>query len=181
MVRPPMEMSQTYSNATARVKAGQARKMTEHGTFQIKAMFFQVAKHFFNPHSASVIAQGHLRSGRLVARHQGSFSPFPNEARVDRVDFVFCQADVCQPHSFDQPFGQNCPIFANHLCFIPDTRTGFLTQNIKPTPLIQLSQNLYRSKFAVSNQKNHSSLGSKPLTYANKASCFHQYYAHERV
>jgi hypothetical protein len=61
-------------------------------------MFFQIAKHFFGPHSAPIIAQGHTQIGQVGGQAPGLFlADLPIHQQVDRVDLLGCQTNLAQP------------------------------------------------------------------------------------
>ena len=68
-------------------EARESDKVTQHGTFQIEAMFFQIAMHFFGPHSAPIIAQGHFAVGQVGGQAPGFvFAGLPMHQQVGWVD-----------------------------------------------------------------------------------------------
>src|SRR3989337_2394502 len=94
---------------------GQAQEMTEHRTFQVKAMFFKVAEHLFNPHSADIKSQTHLQTGQISSQApRFFFSDFPMDQQVDRINFLGGSGILFPANCFAQAFGYDYRTFANY-------------------------------------------------------------------
>ena len=118
-------------------------------------MFLEIAVHFFHPHSAGITAQGYLPIEQIGGQAPGFlFANLPMKQQIDWIDLFDGQVAPTQPHTLTglvdiAPEGLPIAALAE-----PDTGVGFLAQNIEPMPLIQLSQDGHRAKFAISDQKD---------------------------
>src|SRR4030065_2269251 len=129
--------------------------MTQHCTLKVKAMFFQVTEHLFDPHSSSVISQGHTSIGQIGGQAPGLFfASLPMHQQVDRVDLLGGQTASSQPDTLTRPVDVTTEGLPTTLFVEPDPSIGFLAQNIEPMPAIQLAQDRHSAEFAVSDQKN---------------------------
>src|SRR4030067_567786 len=122
---------------------------------QVKAMFFQAAKHLFDPHPALVIFQGHTQSGQIGGQAPGFlFADLPMHQQVDRINLLDRQTAASQPDTLTGFLNITAEGFPTASFVEPNTGIGFLEQDVEPTPLVQLAQGRYTAKFAVSDQKN---------------------------
>jgi len=125
------------------------------GTFQVKAVGFQVAKHFFNPHAPRISFQGFPQRRQVGGQQPGFFfAQFPVRQDVGRVSMQLGQLPLAQPEalaSLGQHTSQSDP---RRLIVFAHQMAAFLAQNILPLPLIQLFQHLNRSKFRVSQHQH---------------------------
>jgi hypothetical protein len=129
--------------------------MTQHRSFQIKAMFFQVTESFLDPHSATIKSQSHSRVGQIGGQAPGFFlADFPMHQQVDRINFTGGQISSSQPEILTGLMDVTTERLPTASFIEPDTGSGFLAQDIEPIPFVQLTQERYRAKFAVSDQKN---------------------------
>ncbi len=136
--------------------------MTQHGPFQVKAVFLQITKHFLDPHSAGVGLQSHLPVRKVRGQTpRFIFSNFPVHQQVHRINLRLRQPPLPQPHTAARPFDPAPKIMPLCLPRKTNVRTAFLAQNVVPMPSFQLLQHFHCSKFAVSNQQNGDSSGQK--------------------
>ncbi len=136
--------------------------MTQHGAFQVKAVTFQIAEHFFDPHSAGIGLQSYL-----PVRKVGSQAPrfvFPNllmYQQVHRINLGLRQPSFSQPHTPARLFNPTPKIMPLCLPKKTNVRAIFLAHNVIPVPSFQLLQHFYRPKFAVTDQQDGDSLWKK--------------------
>src|SRR3990172_194708 len=142
--------------------------MTQHRRFQVKTMFFEIAKHLFSPHPASVIAQGHLPIRQIGGQAprtkyvRGFFlTDLPMNQQVGGVDLLGGQIASSQPDTLTGLVDVTTEGLPARVVIKPDQAIGFLAQDIPPTPLIQLPQDRHCPKFAVSDQENGGSFGNQ--------------------
>ena len=132
-------------------------------------MFFEVAVHFFDPHSAGITPQGYLPIGQIGGQAPGFlFADFPVNQQIGRINLFDSQVAPSQPDTLTGFVGiapESMPLAAFPE---PDTCVGFLAQNIEPMPSIQASQDRHRAKFAVSDQKNGCSSRDQAVNVAQQ-------------
>ena len=135
-------------------QTGQTLGVVQHGAFQIKTMPFQVTKHFFNPHSASISLKGQ-RSIRQIGHQTPGlvFASSPMHQQIDRIDFALCQPTHAQPAALPRLLHPTAKVMPIGFLRQTDMYRGFLSQNVVPTPLIQLFQPFHRPKFAIAHQQ----------------------------
>ena len=118
-------------------------------------MFFEITVHFFDPHSASVTPQGGLPIRQIGGQAPGLlFADLPVNQQVGRINLFDGQISPAQPDTLTGLEDSTPEFLPTPALTEPDTRVGFLTQNGEPAPVIQLSQDRHRPKFAISGQKN---------------------------
>ena len=116
-MRVPTETNQTYRIATARVKRDKRQKVTQHCSFQVKAMFLEIAEHFFDPHSAAITAQSHLPVRQIGGQAPGLFlADLPVNQQVGRVNLFDRQIASSQPDTLTRLLRCNSRKVANR-CF----------------------------------------------------------------
>lgn len=131
------------------------RELVQHHTIQVKAMFFHVTEHFFDPHSGPIIVQGHVQAGQVIGRTPRLFlADFPISKQVDRIDLLRSQVASSQPDTLIGLMDETAECSPGTVIIEPKSGITLLTQNIEPMPMIQLAQDLQIAKFAVSNQEN---------------------------
>jgi site-specific DNA recombinase len=124
--------------------------------------FCHLRKDYFDPHSASVIVEGHPTIGQIGCQTPGLFlTNFPMCQQVDRIDLALSQANLAQPNTLARLLDKATEILPTILFIQPYMCTGFLAQNVEPPPGIQLSQDFHRPKFGVANQKDRGSFGKQ--------------------
>jgi hypothetical protein len=75
--------------------------MSQHRAFQIKTMFLHITEHFFDPHSALIILQGHAQIGKVGGQTPGFFLTHPPmDKQADRINFLGGQIATSQPETF---------------------------------------------------------------------------------
>ncbi len=85
------------------------------------------------------------------------------DQQVDRVNLFGSQIAATQPEALTGTLNEISK-GAPTLNFIePEQRITFLTQDIAPTPAIQLAQDRHRAKFTVSDQENSRATGDQLL------------------
>jgi hypothetical protein len=121
-------------------------------------MFFEITEHFFDPHPTSVTGQGHATIGQIGCQAPGLFlTAIPMRQQVHRVDLTLCQVALVQPNALTRLLNKTAEILPTLQFIHPYMRNCFLTQNVKPLPGIQLTQDFHRSKFGIANQKHRRS------------------------
>ena len=72
--------------------------MVQYGAFQIKAMPFQVAKHFFNPHSAAVRLESERSIRQVCDQTPGLLlANGPMHQQIHLINFTLRQPTLAQP------------------------------------------------------------------------------------
>ena len=121
-------------------------------------MFFEIAIHFFDPHSAGVEPQGHLPIGQIGGQAPGLFfANLPVNEQMGWINLLGRQIALTQPNTSPRLIDITSEGLPSATLIEPDACVSFLAQNIEPMPAIQLSQDGHRAKFAVSDQKGGSS------------------------
>ena len=120
-------------------------------------MFFEVAIHLFDPHSASVAAQSHLSIGQIGGQTPGlSFTDFPMDQQMGRVNLLESQITTAQPDTLTRSLDEAGESLPTIVLLDPDTIVASLAQNIEP-PVKRgkyCPQNRDRAEFAVAHQEN---------------------------
>src|SRR5215813_5856209 len=74
--------------------------MAQVGHFQVKAMFFQVTKHFFNPHPQAIQANSGLRADQVSCQEPGfGLAALPMQDQMGRERASTGQEDMAQPQT----------------------------------------------------------------------------------
>jgi hypothetical protein len=136
-------------------QARQAHKMPQVAAFQIKAMSFEIAKHFLNPHTAAVSAARLSRRVQVRRQQPGlCVALLPYDVQIHLIGIVLRQQRLGMPRFSSRSRRQS----AEGLPILPggqfDPMIVFFAQYIGPIPSIQLFQELYSSKFAISDHQN---------------------------
>ena len=113
---------------------------TQVGAFQIKAVLFEVAEHFFDPHPSLVRFQSFAERRQVGGQQPGFlFADFPVGQDIDRIGVQLGQLSLSQPQALtrlSQKASQSNP---EQLIIFSNQMAAFLAQNVLPVPLIQLS------------------------------------------
>ena len=105
--------------------------MSQHRTFQVKAMSFHFAKHLFNPHATRVSLQSHLSVRQIGRQAPGFFlTGFPANQQVDQIDMLLCQPTFAQPDTGTRFFNPAAKVIPLRLMRQTNVRRGLLPQNI---------------------------------------------------
>src|SRR4030066_78547 len=147
--------------------------MSQHRTLQVKSMFLHIAEHFFDPHPAPIILQGHTQIGQISRQTPGFFlTPAPMDQQTDRINFFDGQITCPQPETFARLVDETVEGLPTVAFIGPDPGITFLTQDIEPMPLIQLSQDRHRAKFAVADHENGCSTGDQLANIRQQSQLF---------
>lgn len=100
------------------------QEVAQHCTFQVKTMSFQITKHFFNPHPASIITQGHLSVWHVGGQApMFVFTCFPVCQQANWVNLLFGSGNLLPAKRFVPASEQKCQSFsslaahsATHVC-----------------------------------------------------------------
>ena len=118
-------------------QTGQAVGVMQHGGFQIKPVPFQVTKHFFNPHSASISLKGELAIRQIGDQTPGFLlAHSPMDQQVGRVDFALGQPSLAQPAALPGLLYPTTKVMPSSFRRQTDMHRSFLTQDIIPAPQI---------------------------------------------
>ena len=84
-------------------QARQPNEVTQHRAFQVEAMSFQIAEHFFDPHSQAIGLQSQTPIGQVGRQAPGLiFADLPMNQQVDWVDLLFGQVAFTQPYTLSR-------------------------------------------------------------------------------
>ena len=103
-------------------QARKAQEVTQHGTFQIEAVLFEVAVHFVGPDPAPIILQSHHAVGQVGSQAPGFFFACgPVDQQVGRVDLAGSQVAMPQPETPTGPPNETAEGFPLVEWVEPDT------------------------------------------------------------
>src|SRR5271157_128991 len=129
--------------------------MMKHSTFQIKAVFFEVSKHLFDPHPSAIISHGQVGIRQIGGETpRFLFANLPVNQNGHRIHFLLGQIRFWKPSGLSSLLNKASQIFPARLLVEPQSGITFLAQDIEPMPYIELPEYENRAKFAVSDQKN---------------------------
>ena len=113
--------------------------MSQHGALQIETLFFEVSKHFFDPHSSAIRAHGQGSIGQIGCQTPGLlFADLPVDQSRDRLDRLLGQVGLGKPGTLPATLHEILHSLPAVLFIDPQTGTAFLAQNVEPMPCIQL-------------------------------------------
>src|SRR4030066_1749672 len=147
--------------------------MSQHRAFQIKTMFLHIAEHFFDPHSASIMLQGHAQIGKVGVQTPGFLlTRPPMNQQANRINFLGGQIALSQPETFTGLMDETAEGLPTVAFIDPDPGITFLTQDEEPMPLVQLAQDCYRAKFAVADHENGCPAGDQLMNIGQHGQVF---------
>ena len=88
--------------------------------------------------------------------------------QVDRINFFGGQVPIFQPNALTRSVDITTKGLPSALFVEPNSCSGFLAQNVEPMPPVQLSQDRYRPKFAISDEENRSFRGEQSADIAQQ-------------
>ena len=129
--------------------------MLQHGALQIKAMRFQVAKHFFDPHSATISLECERSIRQVCDQTPGLvFANGLMHQQIHLINFALSQPTPVQPAALARFLHPTTKVMPIRFLRQTHKHRGFLSQNLVPTPLVQLTQHFHRPKIAIAHQKH---------------------------
>src|SRR5258708_3407512 len=143
------------------------------GHFKVKAMFFEVAKHFFNPHAHSIKADSSLRSEQVGRNEGGFFLPtLPVQEDVSGERAALREKDIAHPHAHAgvkpkavQATPGLCRTRLNQI-------VTWLAQRVVPAPKAQVLNQEGMVKFAIAHQRNLHAKGQQSVHIGEQLDLF---------
>ena len=144
MAKPSMDGAATHGDQpdiqtdNCQGQSRQSGEVAQHSTFQIEAVFFQIAMHLFGPHPAAIIPQGHFTIRQVGSQAPGFiFAELPVNQQVGGIDFFSSQVSMAQPAAFTSLADETTERFPLVMLVQPDAGICFLPQHVEPVPLIE--------------------------------------------
>jgi len=107
---------------------------------------FQITKHFFDPHSASIILRGHAQIGKVGDQTKRFFlNAATMHEQANRIIFLGGQIALSQLDTFTGVMDETSEDFLTIAFIEPDPNITFLTQDEEPMPLAQRSQGSHQT------------------------------------
>src|SRR5215204_2939610 len=113
-------------------------------------MTLEVSKHLLDPHTTPISSQGLLGTGEIGRQQPGTFlASVPVSQQVNGKGKTLRKVNINQPSRVSGLVHQLITALPHLRLLSGKTDAAFLTQDIVPSPLVEVTHQFNRAKFAI--------------------------------